>query len=248
MYKRQAQAQLQPDARRIEWRSVSRTVTSTTREGARTKIDFRFPASLPAAGDEAEVIAAGLRGLTRAIERLKLDALQPMAFYVYPDRGSKRSLTGNQGDGHAVPASRALHVLTADPSPGGPMETLVAHEGTHVLVRTSWGAAGSPLLGEGIAVWASGGYGGRSLAQLAATLERRPIEDLLGKGFFAAPEAHSYPLAGLLVEVAIATVGMDAVRTHLYGATARTWAEACTAAGTSPGALQKALNARLGAK
>lgn len=239
-------AELQPDARRVEWRSVAVTL-APAEGGAPVAIDFRFPASLPAADDEAQVVAAGLRGLRRAVDHLQLPAFAPLTFHVDPDEGSKRSLTGRGGDGHAVPAARALHVVRADPAEGGLLEGLVAHEGTHVLVRESWGQAGSPLFGEGVAVWAAGGYAGTELSQLAAAVERRPIEALLGKGFFATPESHSYPFAALLVEVAVATVGLGHVREHLYGATARTWPAACEAAGTTASALQTALDARLGA-
>lgn len=76
---------------------------------------------------------------------------------------------------------------------------------------------------------------------------RRPISELLGKGFFAAPEPETYPFAGLLVEAAIAEVGLQRVGEHLYGATAPGWDDACKAAGTTPDALEAALDRTLGA-
>ncbi|MBP6848683.1 MAG: hypothetical protein KA201_33280, partial [Kofleriaceae bacterium] len=89
-------------------------------------------------------------------------------------------------------------------------------------------------------------YGGRSLADWQRTLgDRPPVAALLPmKAFRSKPEADTYPLGGLLVTVAIEQVGLAAVRDHLLGATAETWADACIAAGTTAAALDAALAAR----
>lgn len=58
------------------------------------------------------------------------------------------------------------------------------------------------------------------------------------------PEAETCPFGGMLVTVAIELVGLDAVRDHLFGATAETWADACKAAGTTAEALDAAVAAR----
>lgn len=137
-------------------------------------------------------------------------------------------------------------MIRFDPTPGGAFEHLITHEGTHAITGQLWGPAGSPLLGEGIAVWTSGAYGGVSLADWQHALDvRPPAASLLPvKVFRGKPEAETYPFGGLLVTVAIEQVGLDAVRDHLFGATTETWADACKAAGTTAEALDAAVAAR----
>ncbi|MCC6526448.1 MAG: hypothetical protein IT373_27620 [Polyangiaceae bacterium] len=232
-------AKLAAPARRIAWRSVERAVAGGT-------IPVAFPEQLAAAADEAAVVDAVARGITRAVERLKVAAPPTTTVYVYPDRNSKETLTGDKGDGHAVASGAALHVIRFDPRPGGALERLVTHEATHAITLQQWGPAGSSLLGEGIAVWSSGQYGGTPLADWQRKLGERPaVATLLPvKVFRSKPEAETYPLGGLLVTVAVEQVGLDNVRDHLFGATSATWADACKAAGTTAEALDAALAAR----
>jgi hypothetical protein len=229
-------------ASRIRWRAVERTVKSS--DGKNTAdVRISFPQKIPAADDEEQVIDACLRGLRTAIRKLAITHPASVSIYVYPDVGSKRSLTGDAGHGHAVVSSRALHVLRFDPSPGGGLESLLAHEATHVLAHESWGPAGSSLLGEGLAVWVSGQYGGTPLADWQRRIETPPrVADLLGKAFRQLPERETYPVAGLLVAAAVQRVGLANVRDHLFGASAETWAAACASAGSSPRELQQALH------
>lgn len=240
-------AKLGPRARRIAWRTVG--------PGGH----FRFPAQLPATPDDDALVAAGERGIAQSVAMLGLadaqTATADLAVYVYPDPRSKRTLTGDAGAGHAVIAGRALHVLRVDPSVGGDFEHLMAHEATHLLAYAAWGPAGSSFMGEGLAVWVSGTYAGTPLAEFAReeraararAVGARPVpaappraRDLLGPAFRAAPERETYPLAGLFVQTAVALVGRDNLRAHLFGATAATWDAACRAAGTTPEALEEA--------
>ena len=126
-------------------------------------VHVRFPQQLPAAKDEEQVIQACLRGLAHAADKLGGASRADLSIYVYPDPRSIASLTGQCGDGHAIVEARVPHVVRYDPAEGGGFEKLLAHEGTHALAYETWGAAGTPLLGEGLAVWASGSYGGVSL-------------------------------------------------------------------------------------
>lgn len=226
-------------ARRIPWRSVEHSVVGV---GVRVA----FPEQLPAAADEAAVVDAVVRGLTLAMERLKVAAPPPTTVYVYPDSRSKESLTGDKGAGHAVASGAALHVLQVDPSEGGGLEHLVTHEATHVITGQLWGPAGSSLIGEGLAVWASGTYAGIPLAEWQRKLSDRPaaLTLLPMKAFRSKPESETYPFGGLLVSVAIERVGFEKVRDHLFGATAQSWATACKAAGTTAEALDAAVAAR----
>jgi hypothetical protein len=123
---------------------------------------------------------------------------------------------------------------------------LIAHEGTHVLAYQQWGGSGSPLLGEGLAVWVAGHYAGTPLAAWKSRV-RAPdsVASLLGAGFRNLPEAEGYPIAGLFVGAAIGEVGAAKFRVHLLGAGAATWDDACARAGTTASALDAALAAAL---
>ncbi|MCB9718288.1 MAG: hypothetical protein H6712_30840 [Myxococcales bacterium] len=231
------------EARRIAWRSVERELAGA--DGRRhVPVRLRFPEGLPAAPDEADTIAACMRGLDTVVAKLGIVEPVPVTVVVHPDRRSKESLTGNGGDGHAVPSAHVLHVL---PGPG--LESLVAHEGTHVLAPDAWGPASTPMLAEGLAVWVAGGYGGRTLEEIRpeiAATGRSPIVVLLRpRAFRSIAEGVGYPLAGLLVDALVTELGPRAFATHLLGATAEHWDEACRAAGTSPEAVEDALARRL---
>ena len=203
-----------------------------------------FPEQLPAARTRRLWSTAGSLGSRRRPGDSRSPA-PAITTYVYPDRNSKLTLTGDQGDGHAVP-SGVLHVIRFDPGPRGVLAQLVAHEATHAITGELWPPAGSSLLGEGLAVWVAGMYGGIALTDWQRKLGDRPAAATLlpSKAFRARPEAETYPVAGLLVTVATERVGLDNVRDHLYGATAETWADACKAAGTTAEALDAAVAAR----
>ncbi len=235
-------AKLGPRQRRIEYRTVRRTLAAA-RGARRATVSFAFPSMVPAADSEAALIDACMRGLRRAVDKLALDAPVDMWIYLYPDRRSKMSLTGNRGDGHAVPSSRTLHMLATSPAAA---EQLVAHEATHVLAYYGYGPAGSALMGEGLAVWVSGQYAGRSIASWTRSMRPISIATLLGPGWMKQNEADKYPLAGLVVEVAIAQVGLTRVLEHLLGANVETWDASCARAGTTPAKLERGVRAALG--
>jgi hypothetical protein len=220
-------AVLEPEVARPAW-------THVVREVGGVKVDAAFLGEPPEAA-----IAACERAITAALTRLELrgDGLT-MTIYLHADREAKRAATGNAGDGHAVPFARALHVIAGN-TPAA-LLSLVTHEATHVLLPQTWGPAGSAMMGEGVAVWTSGKYQGRTLADWRASLgaNRPSIADLLGK-FRAFPEPTTYPASALVVETIVATVGLAGLRDHLYGAPASTWGDAVTAAGTTLDALSR---------
>jgi hypothetical protein len=235
-----------PRARRVAWRTVKRELSSPA--GAGSTVQVRFAEQLAPASDEDQTVAACLRGLTQAGRKLELTNPASVTIYIYPDRASKGALTGIQGDGHSDIIAYSVHVIGFDSGRGGGLERLLAHEGTHVLAYQGWGAAGTAFMGEGLAVWASGGYGGDTLDVWKSRLQARipVLASFLGKGFFQMPEQQSYPLAGLFVEAAVKKIGLAKVRAHLFGATASTWREACSDAGTTPGELEQAWRESLG--
>lgn len=200
--------------------------------------------ALPAGDDHTgPAVEATLKGVDTAVAKLGLaDTRLVMTIYVHADHAAKKAATGDGGDGHAIGYAHALHVV-ADVPPAG-LEALVAHEATHVLTPQAWGQAASPLFGEGIAVWVSGQYAGKTLADYNTLYNRTgKIVDLLGPAFAKLSEADAYPAAGLIVDAIIGAVGIDAFRDHLYGANALDWDAACAAAGTTPAALQAAVDA-----
>ena len=231
-------AELTEEARRIAWRSVRKSLPGLPD----SKIDFRFPEMLPAKPEDEAQIEAGLRGLDRARTKLALDSVVDLTIYVHPDRRSKQSLTGKDADGHAVVAAQAVHVIAGDTSEGGGVESLIAHEGAHVIAYYGLGPPATALMGEGLAVWASGRYAGKRIEDLRteAILGQDP-KALLGPAFRRTPEAQAYPFAGLLFDAAVRTVGLPAVVEHLLPATPETWDAALTAAGTTPDALRAAM-------
>jgi hypothetical protein len=235
-------AKLGERARRVPWRTVEEKLSGTG--GQSGVVRFQFVEQVPKRDDERAIIDAGMRGFRQVVDKLRIEAPISFSVYVHPDRRSKKSLTGNEGDGHAMIAARALHTIA-----GPNLESHFAHEGTHLLAYAAWGATASPLLGEGLAVWVSGKYALKPIDDYRAELakgRRSTILDLLHpKAFRSVPEQASYPLAGLLFDALVTTVGADKVREHLLGATHVTWAEACQRAGTSPEALEKALDDRL---
>src|SRR5688572_6897813 len=143
--------------------------------------------------------------------------------------------------------SRARCVIAFEASERGPLENLVAHEATHVLAAVRLAPAGSVLLGEGLAVWVSGQYGGKTLEEWRGALAEpvASVAELLGPRFRALPEATSYPLAGILVETLVAELGRERVLDTLYPATAATWDAACERAGTSAARVETAFRAAL---
>lgn len=237
----------QPRARRIAWRTVDRELKENV-PAQPLKVHMRFPQQLPAANDEDQVIQTCLRGLEQAAQKLDGVGSADLSIYVYPDLGSIASLTGQRGDGHAVVEARVLHVVRSNPDAGGGFERLLAHEGTHVFAYDTWGPAGTSLLGEGLAVWASGAYGGVLLSDWKKRVQPPvpPVANLLGKQFRQMPENQSYPLGGILVEAAVDKLGVAKVRQHLFGATASTWEAACKDAGTTPQDLEAAFRTMLG--
>ena len=237
----------QPRAPRVAWRTVDRELKMKSPAKALV-VHVQFPQQLPAAKDEEQVIQACLRGLARATDKLGIDSSADLSVYVYPDLNSIASVTGQRGDGHAVVEARVLHVVRYDPAAGGGFENLLAHEGTHVLASDTWGAGGTYLMGEGLAVWAAGAYGGVSLSDWKGRLQQPvpPVADLVGKTLRQMPESQLYPLAGIFVEAAVEKLGLAKVRQHLYGATASTWESACKEAGATTQELEAAFRAVLG--
>lgn len=223
-------------ARREKWRN-----TNDVARGNPRAVFVKHLELVPAAEKDQDEVSAILRGAERAAQRLGLERFDAVAVYVHPDRKSKELLTRNAGDGHADPAARTLHVLACDASEGGALEDLVTHEVTHVLTVEAVGPVASPLLGEGLAVWASGVYQGRPIGEWQRELVgKAPGVAELFEQFRKLPENVAYPLGGLFVDQLVRAVGWEEFKTSLAGASPSTWAAACKSAGTSPEAIDAA--------
>lgn len=232
-------------AERPRWRVVEVKRPRVARE-----LRVRFLADSEGSQDEHAVASACARGVARALARLGLPPSEVSLpeVHVYPSREAKRSLTGNGGDGHSDSISATLHLLAVDPAEGGVLEGLVAHEATHVIVARAVGTPGTAALGEGLAVWVAGEYGGRSLQSWASRRFRRApqLADFLGLGFRRTPERESYPLAGLLVGRLVDEIGIERLLAELYPATRERMPDACERAGLARDALAVHYAALLG--
>ena len=231
-------AQLEPHARRIAWRTMEREAAAIA-GGKKAKVTVRFPEMVKPDPSDGAVADACARGVSTSVKALAVQEPSAVTFYVYPDRRSKEELMGDPGHGLAVIFARALNVLRYDPAPGGVLEGLVAHEATHVLAYDAWGPPGSAFLGEGLAVWVSGRYGGSTLEQWKKKgIPKLAVKELLdGKAFRAHAEQDTYPRAGLFVAAAMKRVGLPLFAKELYPAGASDWDAACTRAGTTATAL-----------
>ena len=160
-----------------------------------------------------------LRGVQTSAQRLGIKEAAPLEVYLYADAATKASIT-RAGDGHADHASRTLHLVALDFATGGPLESLCAHEATHILATEHYGAPGSGLWGEGLAVWVAGQYGGKSLQEwrLKPPTLAPGIQLLLGPTFARTAERSSYPVAGLIVDDLIRDHGFEAFMQHIYPA------------------------------
>ncbi|MBI5364873.1 MAG: hypothetical protein HZA53_16975 [Planctomycetes bacterium] len=223
-------------ARREKWRNSNQVERGNPRS-----VFVKHLELVPVTEKDQEEVSAILRGAERAAQRLGLDHFEGVQVYVHPDRKSKELLTRNSGDGHADPAARTLHVLACDASEGGALEGLVAHEVTHLLTVEAVGPVASPLLGEGLAVWASGAYQGRPIGEWKQELVgKAPSVAELFLQFRKLPENVAYPLGGLFVDLCVREVGWAEFQKSLAGASPSKWGAACKSAGTSAEAIEAA--------
>lgn len=181
---------------------------------------------------------AVLRGVATSLKKLDIAAPTEVRVVIYPNAEVKKALTHTAGNGHAAPAARTLHVLAFDAKP---LERLVAHESTHVFTQQAWAPPGTVLLGEGLAVWVSGQYGGVELADWKQKLAKRaPLTSLLGAKFRQLPEQETYPVAGLVTAAIIDRVGLAKLRETIWPATPASFEAACARAGLTTEELEKA--------
>ncbi len=126
-------------------------------------------------------------------------------YWKLPDNATKGRLTGDAGNAHTDGTTNIWSIWPVD-----------RHEIVHVLSR-SWGPAGSALLGEGLAVWASGTWQGANVRAYAKKLVAEktwiPLDRIVESGAFRkAPDLQTYAIGGALVEWVIETRGRDVLR------------------------------------
>jgi hypothetical protein len=133
---------------------------------------------------------------------------EPIDYYYYGDRARMEELTGFQGN--ARREGSAIHSIFATDR----------HETVHVLAD-AWGDPPA-LLAEGLAVYLSGGWGGRPLPEVAHELVAAgtwpPLREVFAsRGFRARSDAITYPASGAFVAWLAQRFGMDTLRSA-YGA------------------------------
>jgi hypothetical protein len=116
--------------------------------------DFHWFAEAPIS---EEMQRANERALARLILELGVSPPPRVAYYRYASKQQKAELTGNGGNAHTD--LRAIYTIW----PGD------AHEIVHILTQ-QWGETDRALLGEGIAVHASGNWQGRPVDDYARDL------------------------------------------------------------------------------
>lgn len=205
------------------------------------EVHFYFPETIRSSDYQQAAIDACLKGVRSSLEKLHLKKSGPLHVYFYASYQDKAQITGKRGDGHADAATRCIHVIAQHKTKLQALQNLIAHESTHVVSHYFWGPPGSSFLGEGLAVWAAGGYGGQSLRvwQNGVFSDPPPLESLLGRGFRQYPEQMSYPLAGCFVEVAMEQIGLEKFKSHIWPALPSQWNEVCQSVGTSMPSLEK---------
>jgi hypothetical protein len=217
-------------SRRLPWRSQRVELEGELGEIVVHRLELE-----PVDAQDAPENAACARGLSHAARALGLSDVRGVEVYVYPDRRSKQQLQGSRADGNAECNSTTLHVLPFEASEGGLMEALIRHEGAHVLAAQALGTASAALWGEGLAVWAAGGYGGQDLASFSAL--RLPagvgLRELLGPGFSKLREPLGYPIAGRMVGALIEEHGLESFLAAFYSVAPSDLEASCRRLGTT---------------
>jgi hypothetical protein len=160
-------------------------------------------------GDEIPAAAKAFneKALAATCKFLEVGAPASVAYYKYADLDVKEELTGVRGNAHMQ--GGAIHTIFTKDN----------HEIVHVLTPP-WGDPPA-LLGEGIAVYLSGGWQGKELKDVAAKLEKDgawiPLRDLVDtRAFRRHSDLVTYGICGAFCEWIVETRGKETLRA-LYG-------------------------------
>ncbi len=173
--------------------------------------------------------------LDRAQSVLGLPAAPRIDVYLYPSVDAKRAVTDNAELAHAVEWASAVHVAWVD---GG--ERVFTREVAKVSAAATLGSMYNPFIREGLAVAASGTWGGEQLRDVARRIleddETLALSSLLDPVEYGRYDIRTAQvLAGSFVEYVIATRGADA------------FAELYREQGSTPGPATEAVETALGA-
>lgn len=145
----------------------------------------------------------------RAQATLGLPATPRIDVYLYPSVDAKRAVTDNGELAHAVEWASAVHVAWVD---GG--ERAFTREAAKVAASAVLGTMYNPFIRDGLAIAASGTWGGEPLRRVAGGLvaaDAFELADLLDPVEYARVDRGvAQPLAGSFVEFVVATRGHDA--------------------------------------
>lgn len=183
-----------------------------------------YPAIIPPWNDVERVHGAITKGLAKAGEQLGVHAAA-VRVYVYPDPKSMESLTGKKADAWVSVPAQSIHITIREQFDLDRVADTITHEAAHLYAFLSAGHPVSPLMGEGLAVWVSGQYGGMSLDEHATQLDfdKEQLIRMLSVDFRNYPESATYPLAGLMVGQLVDEFGLEAVLRDYYGTFPTEW-------------------------
>ena len=161
-------------------------------------------------GDDAPPqgsIEGNERHLARLEDLLGVEIEGPIQYFKYPDNDRKGEMTGNRGNAHVEGEDEIHSIFWSD-----------RHEVVHLLTKR-WGG-GTALLAEGIAVYLSGGWNGRTVDEAARALAESgrlvALADLVDTSRFRAlDEEITYPESASFVKYLFVTFGLERFR-ELY--------------------------------
>ncbi len=158
--------------------------------------------------DDAEVKLPA--ALDRAQRTVGLPAMPRIDVYLYPSVHAKRAVTDNAELAHAVEWASAVHVAWVD---GG--ERAFTREAAKVSAAASLGSMYNPLIRDGLAIAASGTWGGEPLRAVAGRIladgNAVALSSLLDPVEYQRQRiGTAQVLAGSFVEYIIATRGAQA--------------------------------------
>ena len=129
------------------------------------------------------------------LEILQVAALDhQIATFLYPDNGTKGSITGDSGNGHSNALNYEVHGVYDEE-----LQMVGAHEDAHIIAWHRIGETVHPVMGEGLAVFVDGLWWGETLESIASTHRAEgtlPTLRTLVDDFWSIDTGTTYPMSG----------------------------------------------------
>lgn len=174
---------------------------------------FMFEEDSPAARNIEGLAEAEEQELQRVLELLQVEPLTlPIKTFYYSTNALKETHTGDPGNAQANTLNLEVHEVFGQVNAAG------VHEDTHVVAWHRLGHTHNALLGEGLAVWASGGWHSETLdhwASLHRDSGELPTLTAMLADFRSIPDLVGYPSAGHFVQFVHDRWGLNTLK-QLY--------------------------------